>query len=153
MNLKKIQFVSSCKKREEHKLDKMDGASKFTSFKKDSEIMFRPVTPPPGLVWMNDDMQKREGKKQAFEELYGDKTNMFSGRNIFSLIQIVSERMGKIEEKIDYSVAKNGGGKPVESETIVGDSGDSSGGVGASDGKNAMVMAGGKPVLAPIKTS
>ena len=109
--------------------------------------------PPPGLVWMNDDMQKREGKKQAFEELYGDKTNMFSGRNIFSLIQIVSERMGKIEEKIDYSVAKNGGGKPVESETIVGDSGDSSGGVGASDGKNAMVMAGGKPVLAPIKTS
>jgi len=71
-------FVDACKKREEHRENKKDGSSKFTSFKKQNDMMFRPCTPPSGMgrAWNQSTNQNSYFK---FEAIYNDQDESLEG--------------------------------------------------------------------------
>ena len=104
------EFVFACKKREELKQEKMDGASKYTVFKnKNSEIMFRPATPPPGVDWNSDDLSRE--KPPTFSEIYlsndGSKGNQQNAAN--TTLENIDEKTEKNEnEKLIIRAAMNG---------------------------------------------
>jgi len=96
------EFIQACEKREDHKVDKLDGASKFTSFNKNSAIMFRPITPPPGLNWEDErGMLDNPKRKFTFDEVYGDLSHAYSQKNMFDLITEMSKKVDKLQRKLN----------------------------------------------------
>ena len=92
-----LMFIDACKKREVQKIQKADGGTKFTSFKKNSEIMFRPCTPPSGVNdWKKNDALEN---KWDFQKVFCEKDESMAGI-IKELSNLLGGQIKELKEEL-----------------------------------------------------